>query len=84
MRIASGERCSFCDAPAQGVWHPSGGPVVAYCGSCAVEVLPALAADSIDLPPCRADAAANRSLNRMVSKFWRAIALRALRDGGAG
>lgn len=72
-------RCTICDRPAAGYWtgHTGG---VATCYSCAVGVLPALLADSL---PYATPAYVHGAAERMLTTYWRAIALRLLRERDA-
>jgi len=72
------EYCSVCGAPADAAWH--GNHVIAVCSTCAIETLPSLIADAIYLPKHKAADAAKRSLERVDSRFWRALTLRLFRS----
>ena len=72
-------RCRLCSWR----WNPIGGdgPIIHCCSRCAIEALPVLVADSIDLPPCDRGLAGRRTAREMTSGFWRSLAIR-LSDWG--
>lgn len=77
--------CTFCGNPhstehSGGEWHCHGGTTVTCCRRCAVDILPALIADSIYLN--RAEGA-KRDLVEVERTFWKAIACRAQKVKGA-
>ncbi len=74
-------QCSVCGREATACWADHA--TIAVCPACATDVLPALAADSIDMPRDgqRAATAAKRAAERMLASYWRGVALRAVREG---
>ena len=79
MHLDHAGDCCICAQPATALWH--GSSAIAVCAACAVEVLPALMADAIYLVPRdAADAAAKRAWSAAEAAYWRAVALRALRE----
>jgi hypothetical protein len=80
VRFPGAEYCSICGGPATGAWHPASGAALACCGACAVETLPKLIADSIDLPPNCEEDAAKRALFHVESGFWKALFHRMARE----
>ena len=73
-----GEYCSICRGPATAVWR--GAKAIPICPQCAVEDLPALIADSIVLPGAWGLERALSDLKRIELRYWRALALRLLRE----
>ena len=83
MKSFSSAPCSFCGNEhstdfSGGEWHGclGGAETVYCCGGCAVRVLPALIADSINLGGNHYTGAQN-ALVRIEAAFWKAIAARA-------
>lgn len=56
------------------------GDNVETCQVCAIDVLPALAADSLH---CLTPEGLLRAIDRMTATYWRAAALRLARERGA-
>ena len=75
------EYCALCRAPASAARH--GDHVVAVCPDCAVNALPALIADAIELPAGRGFDVAKLRWLEVERAFWKAIAARGLRRGKA-
>lgn len=73
------EKCGACGHPATAVWQGAG--TISICSTCAVEVLPALAADALAARIDDYDDA-RRSIRDIEARYWRAIAALALRRGG--
>ena len=83
MKSFSSAPCSFCGKEhstdfSGGEWHssPGGAGTVYCCSVCAVQVLPALIADSIHLSGNHYMGAQN-ALVSIEAAFWKAIAARA-------
>jgi hypothetical protein len=79
MKLPGGEYCSICGNPAQGVWHPAAGDAVACCHTCAVDCLPALIADAVQVAGQRPDEL-QTLFHHIELRFWRAMALRLHND----
>lgn len=73
-----GEFCAFCDHPATAAW--SGRRLIAVCPSCAIDVLPKLAADAIDLTAASESDRLKLIVIQMKSKFWKALSLRFVKE----
>ena len=74
MRL-DGEYCTICRKPATAAWHGDG--VIAVCPDCAVEVLPALMADAVYVPPAKVGSdCLKRHIDRAAAVYWRAMAVR--------
>ena len=73
-----GEFCAFCDHPAAAAWR--GQRLIAVCPSCAIEVLPKLAADAIDLAAASEADRLKWIVMQMKSKFWKALSLRLVKE----
>jgi hypothetical protein len=69
------DRCSFCGLAASAFW--AGHVVVSICPGCAVNILPALIADSI---PYATRPHLDGAVARAVSRYWRAAAYRLQRE----
>lgn len=67
--------CTICGRPSVGVWCGAVG-TVEPCPACATDVLPALAADSVQL----SGDGLLRSIDRMTAAYWRAAAMRLARE----
>ena len=70
------EYCALCRAPATAAWH--GDQSIAVCPRCALESLPALIADAIELKHVRPGGIAKLRALQMERTFWKALALRVL------
>jgi hypothetical protein len=70
-------KCSFCGRSAHGEWDCAQGKKIYACGGCAMDNLPALIADSARIGTT---ADAFRAFDRIQLRFWRALALKLLRD----
>jgi hypothetical protein len=70
-------QCDVCGHPAAAHWRGHHG--IAICGACAIEVLPSLLADAIDLPLPRMAGAAKLALMQAECRYWRALAMRMMR-----
>jgi hypothetical protein len=73
--VTNGEYCSICAKPAAAAWH--GASVVAVCGECAIEILPALIADAVEMT--RGHEQAKSVVVKIELRFWRAVAMRLFR-----
>jgi hypothetical protein len=69
----------MCGQAASKVWH--GETPIGICGFCAIEWLPALIADAVQVAGQR-DSELHDILNRIELRFWRAMALRLHRQMG--
>lgn len=73
--MATGMLCSFCQKnAATSMWTLKGGDALFCCPECAVSVLPAITADSLQMPTNRMHL--NWYVERAVSSFWKALAIR--------
>lgn len=70
--------CTVCGATATAYW--SGRAIIEVCSDCAVKVLPSLIADAI--PNYSADAA-KIAIENASLYYWRALALRMMRERDA-
>lgn len=75
-QVHQAEYCTLCNQPAKAAWH--GNHVIAVCRECAVEILPALIADAA-AGSCFRPEHAERVIDRITYRFWRAMSLRLLR-----
>lgn len=73
-----GEYCHICRRPATAVWHGDG--EIAVCPTCAVEALPCLIADAIELPICNEEERSKFVFERVTATFWRAMTHRLFRE----
>jgi hypothetical protein len=71
--------CWVCGQPATKAWH--GETTLAICSFCALESLPALIADAVQIVGQR-DSELRDIFARIESRFWRAMALRLHRQMG--
>jgi hypothetical protein len=78
MADNSAEYCSICHQPATSAWHGAG--TIAICSSCAVDVLPALIADGVDLAHTRPADRLKLVALQVERNLWRGLALRATRE----
>jgi hypothetical protein len=69
------EYCTVCKRPATASW--SGDKKIAICPDCAIDVLPALMADAVNL---NAYDAPKGFVRKIESNFWRALAIRLMRE----
>lgn len=76
--IRQADLCDVCDQAATARWR--GNRNIAICSTCAIDVLPKLMADAIDLSPDENFDRAKTSLERIVRTFWRAMACRLFRE----
>jgi len=70
------ECCVACGHAATATWHGEAGSI-SVCGPCAVEVLPNLIADAVDLP--RTWSSVKSLVTYTEGKLWRAITCRLYR-----
>jgi hypothetical protein len=85
LRVALQGHCSFCGAPPTAYWstivEEGSGGYVETCPRCALSVLPALIADALHLLPAGGTAPpADEALREIEAAFWRALALRLVRE----
>ncbi len=79
---SNGGKCSFCNELATASWHGTGEVIVTVCKQCALNTLPALAADAIRIPtrPVGSYQSGKDILERRLldieRAFWRAVAIR--------
>ena len=79
MRLST-DTCSVCGATASATWE--GHERIAVCPQCALEVLPALLADAAWLAHSDPAARAKKVWEQAERTYWRALAMRLLREGG--
>jgi hypothetical protein len=72
-------RCSVCGEESSAYW--AGVTLIEVCSPCAVDVLPQLTADAIH---CTTDVATESTAQRMLTRFWRALSLRLIREQRQG
>jgi hypothetical protein len=72
------EYCMLCGQPAAAAY--GGDHTIAVCGECALEALPVLIADAVEIPSERPWGRLNRALDTVERRFWRAISCRLLRE----
>ena len=75
--LPGAEYCDLCGQPATAAW--GGNRTIAICGACAVEALPVLIADAVEVPRERPFDRLKRLLVDVECRFWRAVACRLLR-----
>lgn len=78
MAELNGEYCSICRQPATAAWH--GNTTIAICSTCAVNILPALIADAVDLSHKRPMERVKLAALQVERNLWRAVALRLARE----
>jgi hypothetical protein len=72
------EYCTICRQPAASAWHGEES-TIAVCSVCALDVLPKLIGDALDLAHARPDDRARAMVRRVESNLWKALALRLLK-----
>ena len=80
MKRPGSEYCMLCGQPATAAY--GGDHTIAVCGECAVEALPTLIANAVEIPPERPFDRLKGVLGRVEGRFWRALTCRLLREKG--
>lgn len=70
--------CDVCDQPATARWR--GHRPISICPTCAIEVLPRLAADAIDVSAADSRERVKWIVKRMAVAFWKALSMRLLKE----
>jgi hypothetical protein len=77
MTEPNAEYCFACGQPATAAWR--GDHAMGVCSLCAVEILPKLIGDAVDLNHTRPAEIMKRIVLQIQSNFWRAVTLRLLK-----
>ena len=73
--------CQCCDEPGVAYWDSGGEKQpLEICASCAHKILPVLFADAVEIGPPVHEHHVAGALRTFEADFWRAVALRILRD----